>query len=588
MTVIGAGRGLGARFMVLLALIGVMASGFTGYYAFSTSRELLVKAAEERLLTATRVLARQVVVQLEGGLRDVRLLAMHPQVREALLLPAGAVSREAEQHVADLFSVLLSTRSEYYQARLIAVADHGSERVRLDRDGDGLLRVEGDALQEKGHMPYVYNALKLPPGQLYLSPPVINREQGAHAGLGRPSIHVSMPIHDEAGVVRGLVVVNIDVERSYQQLSADLPPNLTFMLGNQEGDYLIHPEPAKAFAFDRGQRARVQDDFPAAAAWLVAAEGPLVTRAVLPDGESVVAAFVRGGVSEGSSRRFLLGLSQPVAEVVADSDTVGAATARIVAGFSILCVLLAILLAAAIIRPLDQMLASVERFSAGRGRSPLPVMRRDEIGVLARSIDALQRQVDEQMAALQEKQRELDHLAGHDSLTGLPNRRLFMDRLEHALARARRSGLGVSLLFIDLDRFKEINDRFGHAAGDQVLRSAAARMGMVVRESDTVARLGGDEFVILLDAVPDDAVSATIASKLSAALAQPIAVGDATLVVGCSIGISHAPRDGITPDTMIAAADRAMYRAKAGGTEDFCVASADGTPNPAVSVPGKA
>lgn len=568
------GRGLGGRFMLLLALIGVLASGLTGYYAFSTSRELLVKAAEERLLTATRVLARQVVVLLEGGLRDVRLLAAHPQVRAALASPQGEAAPDAEQHVADLFAALLATRSEYYQIRLIAAAGHGLERVRLDRDGDGVLSVSGDDLQEKGHMPYVYEALHLPPGQLYLSTPVINHEEGAHAGLGRPSIHLSMPIHDTAGSALGLVVINIDVERSYRQLSVDLPPNLTFMLANQEGDYLIHPDPAKAFAFDRGQRARVQDDFPAAAALFAAGDGQVVTRAVLPGGEAVVAAFVRGGISAGTSRRFLLGLSQPVAEVLADSDTVGAATARIVAAFSILSVLLATLLAAAIIRPLNQMLASVQGFSSGRGRGPLPIARRDELGVLARSIDALQREVDAQMASLQEKQRELDHLAGHDSLTGLPNRRLFMDRLEHALAHARRSGLGVGLLFIDLDRFKEINDRFGHAAGDQVLRTTAARMAAVVRETDTLARLGGDEFVILIDAVPGPEIANLIATKLIAALAQPMAIGGESLAVGCSIGISHAPQDGTTADSMIAAADRAMYRAKGGDAGTSGVASA--------------
>jgi GGDEF domain-containing protein len=113
---------------------------------------------------------------------------------------------------------------------------------------------------------------------------------------------------------------------------------------------------------------------------------------------------------------------------------------------------------------------------------------------------------------VQEKQRELDHLASHDSLTGLPNRRLFLDRLAQALARSRRSGEPLALLFIDLDHFKEINDRLGHGAGDIVLRAVAGRLVAEVREIDTVARLGGDEFIILLDATEDRAVIAKIAT----------------------------------------------------------------------------
>jgi diguanylate cyclase (GGDEF)-like protein len=222
-----------------------------------------------------------------------------------------------------------------------------------------------------------------------------------------------------------------------------------------------------------------------------------------------------------------------------------------------------------VIRPLNQMLRSVERFSSGQTRTPLPVDRSDEIGVLARSVDALQKQVAGQMAELHEKQLELDHLASHDSLTGLPNRRLFLDRLEHTLARVRRSGEPLSLLFIDLDQFKEINDRLGHAAGDVVLQAAAERMRRVVREVDTVARLGGDEFIILLDATDDSAVVANVANALLIALAQPVRVGAEMLSIGGSIGISSYPRDGATATEIIAAADQAMYLAKNEGRNRF-------------------
>jgi diguanylate cyclase len=567
--------GLGGRFTLLLALIGMLASGLTGYYAFSTSRSLLVTAAEQRLLTATHVLVRQLVVTLEGVVRDVRLLAGHPLAAEALAAAVAEERGRAEAGVDALFAGMLETRPEYFQIRLISAADHGQERVRIDRDGEGIVRVAGDDRQEKGHYPYVYETLRQPAGRIYISPPAINHEEGAHAGLDKPTMQMAVPIRDGNRVL-GLVVISVDMNRIFQQLSAELPDNIAFMLSNRDGDFLVHPDPAKAFAFDRGQRVQVQNEFPATVDLLAGGADDLVTVTDRPGPERAVAAFVRYRFgAEYEHRSFILGLSQPLADVLADSDTVGTATARIVLAFSLVSIFLAILLARAVIRPLNQMLRSVERFSSGKARTPLPVQRHDEIGVLARSVDSLQQQIDGQMAALQEKQRELDHLASHDSLTGLPNRRLFLDRLAQALARSRRSGEPLALLFIDLDHFKEINDRLGHGAGDVVLRAVAERLVAEVREIDTVARLGGDEFIILLDATGDRAVIANIATTLLAVLADPVAVAGESVAIGGSIGISCYPRDGSNATEIIAAADKAMYCAKHEGRNNFRFASGE-------------
>lgn len=567
--------GLGGRFTLLLALIGMLASGLTGYYAFSTSRSLLVTAAEQRLLTATHVLVRQLVVTLEGVARDVRLLAGHPLAAEALAATVAEERGRAETGVDALFAGMLETRPEYFQIRLISAAEYGLERVRIDRDGDGIVRVAGDERQEKGHYPYVYETLRQPAGRIYISPPAINHEEGAHAGLGKPTMQMAVPIRDGARVL-GLVVISVDMNRIFQQLSAELPDNIAFMLTNRHGDFLVHPDPVKTFAFDRGQRVQVQEEFPATVDLLAGDADSLVTVTDMPGPERAVAAFVRYRFgAEYDHRSFILGLSQPLADVLADSDTVGTATARIVVAFSLVSILLAILLARAVIRPLNQMLRSVEHFSSGEARTPLPVKRRDEIGVLARSVDSLQQQIDGQMAALQDKQRELDHLASHDSLTGLPNRRLFLDRLAQALARSRRTGEPLALLFIDLDHFKEINDRLGHGAGDVVLRAVAGRLVAEVREIDTVARLGGDEFIILLDATEDRAVIANIATTLLAVLADPVVVAGESVAIGGSIGISCYPRDGSNATEIVAAADKAMYCAKHEGRNSFRFASGE-------------
>lgn len=572
--------GIAWRLGLALACVGVLAAALTGYYGYSASRAMLIASAEERLQTATRVLVRQLAVGLNGTARDVRLLADHPQAARLLARADPRVQEFNENNVALLFERLLDTHPEYFQMRLIDVTDHGLERIRVDRDETGLVRVTGDALQEKGHYPYVFETLRLPPGAVYVSRPAINREVGAHAGLGKPSLQVAAPVHDVNGQARGVVVINVDLNGLFAQLAADLPPGLQLYLTNSAGDFLIHPDSNQAFAFDRGQVSRLQDAFPAAAA--MTREGPgrqneLVTTASPGAQGAVVAAFMRQPLGELQREdEFILGLAQPLSVVLKDSEQLGAASARIVVAFSALAVLLAALLARALTRPLDQIVDAVRRFAEGRLGGRLPSARQDEIGLLARSIEDMQHQIRAQFATLEQKQGELDRLASHDSLTGLHNRRFFLDRLDHALAHAKRTEGHLALLFIDLDNFKSINDELGHAAGDHVLRTLAQRLKHVVREVDTVARIGGDEFIILLDEVEHiDGVS-VVAHKVLDTLSQPVRRGDADLVLGASIGASRYPENGETATELIAAADQAMYRAKSGGRMRICLAGDGG------------
>lgn len=168
-------------------------------------------------------------------------------------------------------------------------------------------------------------------------------------------------------------------------------------------------------------------------------------------------------------------------------------------------------------------------------------------------------------AALTERrysEMRLDMLANHDPLTGLPNRSYFQDFLGHALARAQREKFQVSLLFIDLDRFKHINDSQGHEVGDQVLRVVANRLDALLRADDFVARLGGDEFAIILVHPPASRAASRVARKLLKALAEPFKLERRRYTVSASIGISVYPDDGLDANTLLRQADLAMYQAK--------------------------
>lgn len=165
---------------------------------------------------------------------------------------------------------------------------------------------------------------------------------------------------------------------------------------------------------------------------------------------------------------------------------------------------------------------------------------------------------------LRRQEEDLTHRSLHDPLTDLPNRTLFADRLEQSCARARRSGDPFAVVMIDLDRFKEINDSFGHAAGDAVLVTIGRRLREHLREVDTIARLGGDEFAILLQNVDGEESALAVATKLTEMIEQPIVHGGRMLHVGGSIGMALCPLLGFSPESLLAAADEAMYEAKRG------------------------
>ncbi|MCU0835581.1 MAG: diguanylate cyclase [Chromatiaceae bacterium] len=170
---------------------------------------------------------------------------------------------------------------------------------------------------------------------------------------------------------------------------------------------------------------------------------------------------------------------------------------------------------------------------------------------------------------MNEAMARLHHLAHHNPLTDLPNRLLLTARLEHAIDQARRSQGGVAVLFIDLDRFKQVNDTYGHAAGDRVLQTAAQRLSRRLRKGDTAAHLGGDEFVVVVEQVYRRNAVATVAAKLAGSIALPVDDAGRIVSLSASIGVAIFPEDGDTPDLLIRCADEAMYRVKAAGGGDI-------------------
>jgi diguanylate cyclase (GGDEF)-like protein len=194
--------------------------------------------------------------------------------------------------------------------------------------------------------------------------------------------------------------------------------------------------------------------------------------------------------------------------------------------------------------------------------------RKDEIGTLMTSFAKMLATIEQQTDEINQFPRRLDQLARQafrDSLTSLPNRSLFMDRLAHALTRTERRGEQLAILFLDLDRFKVVNDSLGHGVGDQLLIGVSQRLASCLRPEDTIARLGGDEFAILIEDVKDDKAPAAVADRLTGELQQPFTVEGREVVITVSIGIAMSTAKRMTPEDILRDADLAMYHAKGKG-----------------------
>ncbi len=186
------------------------------------------------------------------------------------------------------------------------------------------------------------------------------------------------------------------------------------------------------------------------------------------------------------------------------------------------------------------------------------------LGMLVAVFQGLLRRENDRLQGLRlESQRQIEHLAFHDALTGLPNRRLLADRLALALRRAHRQQWKVAVVLLDLDRFKQVNDSFGHEAGDELLRQVATRLRLSMREGDTVARYGGDEFLAVVEGLRTESDVARVFAKLQEVFSAPFDFGSGPVQKAATVGLALYPDDGTAPEELIHKADKAMYENRA-------------------------
>lgn len=374
---------------------------------------------------------------------------------------------------------------------------------------------------------------------------------------GKAVLQIAYPVRDAGGALRYILLASLNLEDYGRSLASSLPQGQTnLQIWNDTASLVMDypgPRAVRLQVTDEHKRALLTEQAELAAVTLGTGEQARIwSSAGLPR-------------THGTGLRVVLTLPEAALRATVDQEFRETLHGGLVlAGLVFLGA--ALLGEFAVRRQTNRLMVAISRLDAGRFDAPIGApYPRGELGEVMASLDRLAVSLEQQRAEILRHTEALARQANHDALTGLANRHLLTDRLGQALVYARRAQRFSGVLVLDLDRFKTVNDSLGHSQGDLLLKTVARRLQGCVRDGDTVARLGGDEFVLVLADVADEADIVPVAQKILQVLSQPVQVGELSLEVSTSLGISVYPRDGQTPDALLQHADTAMYRAKARG-----------------------
>lgn len=407
----------------------------------------------------------------------------------------------------------------YDQVRFLD--EQGMEICRANYHQGRPALVASEELQSKRHRYYFRDTLRLQRGEVFISPFDLNIEQGRIEQPLKPVVRFGTPVFDRAGRKRGVIVLNYLGQTLLDTIQevADHAPGKTMLL-NRAGYWLMGGSPADewAFMYDDRQDRSFATSYPAV--W---------NRVQTAGADSIETPHGTFNVREIAPLASDRAAADHPWRLVGLISTDWQRTATAGLRFKLFWMGLLLLL-----------LATLPAYLLAQA-------------IFKRKLYRL----------------ELLQLANYDKLTGLPNRTLFLDRLEQLRQQAWRANSYFALLFIDLDGFKAVNDELGHDAGDELLVEVARRLADRVRTSDTVARLGGDEFTVILSLLRQPTDASRLAESLIGQLEEPFAIKGRPVQISASIGISIFPHDGSTSETLLTKADRAMYLVKNSGKNGY-------------------
>lgn len=520
-------------FFMIFLLFGAVLAATIGMLYIMESKAYLERVALEEKVNIT--LQRDMIsTQLEATVSDLWFLSRQNEL--LYLINRNGEDDWVKDLISDEYLEFSRKKGLYDQIRYIDAT--GMEIVRVNFNaGQPAAEVARD-LQSKADRYYFKETMTIGPDDIFVSPFDLNVEQGKIEMPLKPMIRFAVPVFSENNQKQGIIVLNYLGARLIASIRESAGSSQSsVMLVNGEGYWLLGPDPDDEWGFmipERDDR-KFSSRFPEAWRHITASDrcqihtpsGLFTAATIYPLKEGAVSSSDSPRTSDGSTRsvnhdEYYWKVITHISPESLDAGMRGFVTK--------LCFLAFFL----------SLMAAIPSWLLARG-----VIRRKS----------------HQMA--------LYHSANYDRLTKLPNRTLFMDRLNQVIKDARRYRRSFALMFIDLDDLKSVNDALGHGAGDALLVQAAGRLLNCLRESDTVARMGGDEFTVILPTVDSPQNAHRVARKIIETLNAPFSIPGHAPRIGASIGISLFPDDGTEADILLKKADDAMYQAKKNGKNDY-------------------
>ena len=514
-------------FLILFIVIGALLSGaITLIYQMQT--ESYIERLKVQELSAVKGESQLIEHIFQEVVADLKFLARQPSLQNYLNHGRMKCLRTIEQG----YLVFARAKRNYDQVRFLNA--EGMEIVRVDyRDGHPVV-IPRTELQDKSKRYYFTDTYALGLGLVFVSPLDLNMEHGQIEKPLKPMIRFGMPVFDQEGKKRGIVLLNYLGTRLLDMLEQTGEAMLGQpLLANSDGYWLLGPTPEDAWGFmlPEGENKTLYSSFPVSASQITSqTEGQLLNKEGLfslidvhplqDNNRSSTGAFE----AHASSRESLTANQYhwKLISYIGRDD---------LDDYSL------------------DLLVKLTFFGAG-----LFLLTASASWVIASAI--VRKRV---------HRAELYNLAHFDALTGLPNRTLYFDRLNQTYESSKRHQRIFAILYIDLDDFKKVNDTMGHDAGDMLLKEVSDRMLGMVRKSDTVGRMGGDEFMVILTDLSQYHDAEEVAAKLLEAITRPVKLSGGEAVVGACIGIVVYPHDSEDMEELVKMADEAMYVCKAEG-----------------------
>lgn len=517
---------------------------FTVYYYLSL---YFVASTKHNIISETKLITNDIGNALEKISNDVKLISNTPPIEGIIRSYQNSGEDVMEQstlplwkkRLSAIFTAILKVNPYYTQIRYIGIADDGKEIVRVNRTRGEIYAVPDVALQNKGNRSYFEHGIDLARGSIAFMPLDYNQDGGKVTQPLEPTLRVLTPIYDEEQKIFGMIIINVNIENYISQIFLNNDTKYPVKILGKYGAELSYSPVNKDVVFTNENTKKKELD----------------QIKQLNEDHFVVIQNIYADQFQ-NNKIFKIIVTVP-------NDKLSIANSSFLKNILLWLVLIAIIaigltygFSAKIMSKLSEMAklitANTQRY---RDRIPLPVHLQDEVGMLARAFD--------------EKTKTLENLASFDSLTGLPNRIKIIERIEEAILRSKRSTQLCVCLYIDINKFKQINDTFGHDYGDELLIKFSSILKDVTRESDLCGRLGGDEFVVVLERIETKEDLMLILERYENSLNTTFNIKGVSINNIISGGVAIYPEDGNDCDKLIKYADLAMFDSKKEGKGKF-------------------